>query len=775
MVIQKKFVIYMKKNHARRENMQIKMLMQKSVDTLRTEGIKVFLKKTINYIYKVRNMENHPESPDKMFMDVLFINGCYLPHPSRYRVSHQREQLFANGMSSNEVFFEDVTLDLVKRYRVFIFFRCPHTEIIEEFIKLAKNHHKVVLFDIDDLVFDCAYTDQIKYIQNMSLEEKCHYDDGVNRMQKTLLLCDGAITTTERLAVELRKYVPEVFINRNVASDRMLELSEQAIFDRDKLPYLPLEQVNTRQEKKKKASALLEQKKMSGRIAIGYFSGSITHNDDIDLILPILVRVMNDFENVELHFVGELSLPKELLPFKERVVARPFVSWEELPRLIASVDINIAPLEDTVFNEAKSENKWVEAALVKVPTVASGIGAFADMIEDGKTGFLCRSLDEWYEKIALLIENADLRKTIAVQAYQKVHAIACTLHTGYPLVEYLRTKMTTNLIMILPSLQISGGVLVALKHCLMLQDAGIDVTVINDGFGEKNIIYEGQEIFTISTKDTQIHAKIDKAVATLWTTVAFIELYPNIKERYYLVQGFEPNFYQAGSYNRFVANQTYSAPVQINYITVSRWCEQWLLEKYKQKVSYAPNGIELSRFQQKQRNLNKDKIRILVEGNSDDYYKNVDESFRIVEKLDKEKFEIWFMSYQGKPKNWYHVDKFLHKVPNEQVGKVYMDCDILIKSSILESFSYPPLEMMATGGFVVVAPNAGNVEYLVDRENCLFYDHTDLQTAVEAIEEITSNETLRERLYLNGIETAKKRDWKSIKRQIVDLYNIKDK
>ena len=31
----------------------------------------------------------------------------------------------------------------------------------------------------------------------------------------------------------------------------------------------------------------------------------------------------------------------------------------------------IAPIEKILFNEAKSENKWVEASLVKVPTVAS--------------------------------------------------------------------------------------------------------------------------------------------------------------------------------------------------------------------------------------------------------------------------------------------------------------------------------------------------------------------------------------------------------------------
>ena len=57
--------------------------------------------------------------------DILFINGCTLPHPHRYRVSHQREQLESNGIYTDEIFYENLTLDLEKYYRGFVFFRCP--------------------------------------------------------------------------------------------------------------------------------------------------------------------------------------------------------------------------------------------------------------------------------------------------------------------------------------------------------------------------------------------------------------------------------------------------------------------------------------------------------------------------------------------------------------------------------------------------------------------------------------------------------------------------
>ncbi len=750
---------------------RIRMLWEKSAATLKNDGVRAFFLKALRYIKKCRTKEDNSQSPEKMLMDVLFINGCFLPHPSRYRVAHQREQLFANGVSSNEVFYENLSLDLVKRYRLFIFFRCPYTDTVGEFIKLAKAMNKRILFDIDDLVIDRKYTDQIKYVRNMTAEDKAAYDGGVELMQRTLRLCDGAITTTGQLAKELRNYVPEVYINRNVASDRMVELSHWAVFDRDELPYLPPEQADTRRDRKRIAAArkMAEEKKKRGTVCIGYFSGSITHNDDIRMILPVLTRIMKKYPQAELHFIGELDIPEELDPVRDRIVARPFVPWEQLPKLIASVDINIVPLEDTIFNAAKSENKWTEAALVKVPTIASAVGALKQMIENERTGILCNDLKDWEESLSGLIEDGERRRRLGETAYQHVSKHGVTIYSGYPFSQFIKRQMTPNIAFVLPSTKTGGGVLVALKHATILRDAGYDVLILNEDFSEKDIEYLGETLPVVSTHMTQIHGRFDQAVATLWTTTNFIREYPAISRRSYLVQGFETDFYAPGHIFKFSANQTYSLD-DMRYMTVSRWCEKWLRENYGRRPTYVPNGIEFTRFSPRKRMFDKERVRILVEGNNDDYYKNVDEAFKIVEKLDRQKYEIWFMSYQGKPKDWYRVDKFLHRVPYADVPEVYSQCDILLKTSILESFSYPPLEMMATGGYVVAVPNEGNVEYLRHGENCLFYEQGDIAAAVEAIERICRDEALRHMLYVNGLRTAESRDWEKIKGDILNLY-----
>ena len=74
--------------------------------------------------------------------------------------------------------------------------------------------------------------------------------------------------------------------------------------------------------------------------------------------------------------------------------------------------------------------------------------------------------------------------------------------------------------------------------------------------------------------------------------------------------------------------------------------------------------------------------------------------------------------------------------------KIYDSCDILLKSSKLESFSYPPLEMMATGGYCIVIPNDGNKEYLEDGRNCLFYNLGDINSEIKKIKALISDEKL---------------------------------
>ena len=98
---------------------RIKHLVERTVETVKNEGMSSLRKKTINYV-KLRTIAK--TKYDKAYGDVLFINGCTLPHPSRYRVTHQIEQLAASGVYAEEVFYEQLSMDSIKYFRSFVFF-----------------------------------------------------------------------------------------------------------------------------------------------------------------------------------------------------------------------------------------------------------------------------------------------------------------------------------------------------------------------------------------------------------------------------------------------------------------------------------------------------------------------------------------------------------------------------------------------------------------------------------------------------------------------------
>jgi glycosyltransferase involved in cell wall biosynthesis len=55
-------------------------------------------------------------------------------------------------------------------------------------------------------------------------------------------------------------------------------------------------------------------------------------------------------------------------------------------------------------------------------------------------------------------------------------------------------------------------------------------------------------------------------------------------------------------------------------------------------------------------------------------------------------------------------------------------------------------------------------------EIIIFYKLGDIDSAIQQIERLLSDAQLQNHIYVNGLNIAKKRDWKNIKNQILSLY-----
>jgi len=310
---------------------------------------------------------------------------------SRYRCDHPAEQLAIYGIQSASVLSTDPTLrERAERSAVVVFHRVPGDRYIQTVIAEARKSGSLILCDTDDLVFEPSLLYWIGGMNQGARIELALRRLMMRELRDAIHCADGCIVSTEFLAERIRAIGHPAWVLRNAFSLEMLSYSEQARARR-----------TTSREK----------------LVIGYASGTPSHDKDFEVAAPALREILAQHREAELWIVGHLQLGAEWNVLDDRIRRLSPVPWQELPAILAQFDVNIAPLESgNPFCRAKSEVKWMEAALVGVPTVASRTDAFEHAIEQGKTGLLAASPDEWLDYLETLARDPDLRHKMGEQS-----------------------------------------------------------------------------------------------------------------------------------------------------------------------------------------------------------------------------------------------------------------------------------------------------------------------------------------------------------------------
>ena len=167
-------------------------------------------------------------------------------------------------------------------------------------------------------------------------------------------------------------------------------------------------------------------------VVLGW-QGSITHDADIKLILPVVIKLMKKYPNLVLSLTGGIrqetydklfanELEQDLL---DRIVINQGTeSYKNFPEYMSrhEWDIGIIPLRDTRFTRGKSHIKWMENSLLGVPTVASRTFPYTEPIHgvpviiNGETGLLASDDTEWEAHLELLINDPKKRRYLARDA-----------------------------------------------------------------------------------------------------------------------------------------------------------------------------------------------------------------------------------------------------------------------------------------------------------------------------------------------------------------------
>jgi glycosyltransferase involved in cell wall biosynthesis len=342
-----------------------------------------------------------PESMSARVIDdspsVLLVIEESIPQCFRYRVQQKLEQLEYLERKTEWVSWREHSKawEKIHLYDVIIFYRVPGFPDVLRLMQYAKQLNKLMIYDLDDLIFDeqrlaekfKGSTGQLPGYEHKAMLE------GAKLYRAALQCCDYAIASTPTLADEMQKVVAKG------VCELLPNALDNGLLDHYHLPRPP---------------------QSDQFIDIFYGSGTRTHDEDFALVAPVLKRVLEENSQARLVIVGHLTIPAELDSVKQRIVSLPIMSFDSFLTVLSQAKIAIAPLEPGIFADCKSEIKWIEAALFGIPCVVTPTRTYRDVIEDGVDGILAGDDREWYEALTRLVTDNSFRDSVGTAACNKV-------------------------------------------------------------------------------------------------------------------------------------------------------------------------------------------------------------------------------------------------------------------------------------------------------------------------------------------------------------------
>jgi glycosyltransferase involved in cell wall biosynthesis len=289
----------------------------------------------------------------------------------RYRCVNPVEALntHSEDISASYFFYSDLTIidDLSDYADVLVAVRTPYDARLDQLFRRFFNRDKRVFFDIDDLIFDTRFAPLVASNLGYLIEDEDLNDwtAFISNIGAAMGMASGVTTTNTFLAERIRDVVTvPVYLVPNTFNAAQADAS---------------------------LSTTKGSEAQHPGFRIGYFSGSHSHSQDFDIASGPLADFLRRSPESSLLIVGHLEVPEVFRASESRISRLPFMDFVAMQKVLASVDLNIVPLQSSAFTHSKSELKFFEAALVGTPTLASATPVFVGAIEDGVTGFLTQS------------------------------------------------------------------------------------------------------------------------------------------------------------------------------------------------------------------------------------------------------------------------------------------------------------------------------------------------------------------------------------------------
>ena len=469
----------------------------------------------------------------------MVISGCSDNHSHLYRCNPVLRIFHEFGfqvLSLNRNSFNAYELD--SDIIIIYFIRHAYFDDMEQNISQAKQLGITIAVDFDDLVFRQDLHHKIDGIRFITEEQTRNYLYGMEMYKKMLLSADFVTAPTDFLCRQISELNPHVSNIRNFPLPEALD-------------------------------SALPKNNIINSNCIGYFSGSLTHQADFKQCSSQLADFLRDNESYSLKIVGKFDLSEfpEFNDLLSRIHLVGLLDYSDMIREISTCLVNLAPLEiDNEFCESKSELKYFDAALVRVPTIASSTTQFKKCIRHRSNGLLATTGSDWQDCFNFLLDKNKVRD-LGIQAFKDTISYYGPISQKREYRHFLdqavgcwdlrllqqasRTKdKKISLCVLLPDIfPGSGGHRKVLTFCKQNIDDGGQVNIYFQSGKSRQELQDIVDNYYFANCGN-IHPytgpddveMCDVGVATLWSTVFEVINWTKAQKQLYFMQDYEPYF-----------------------------------------------------------------------------------------------------------------------------------------------------------------------------------------------------------------------------------------
>jgi glycosyltransferase involved in cell wall biosynthesis len=151
---------------------------------------------------------------------------------------------------------------------------------------------------------------------------------------------------------------------------------------------------------------------------IGYEAFESRWDPHLGAVTDALITVLARNPEVGLRIVGHPLLSDRLAHLGDQVEVMPTQILGERFRSLSQCDILIAPWAGHRRGDQYDLQTPVTAAMLGIPLVAS-TGAYADLVDHGRTGLLCDSRSDWIEAMESLLRDEGRRQDLGAGAQMR--------------------------------------------------------------------------------------------------------------------------------------------------------------------------------------------------------------------------------------------------------------------------------------------------------------------------------------------------------------------